>query len=89
LLPICRSRTQSSHGQLDTQKTSTQDQDFGAFAGGIRNFVGKKEEGGSASSMESNYAFAEFTGKRIQLLNDRLKIADPSKPAMKTSDTVH
>jgi uncharacterized protein YecT (DUF1311 family) len=33
----------------------------------------KKEEGGSASPMESNYAFAEFTRKRIQLLNDRLK----------------
>jgi len=28
---------------------------------------------GSASPMESNYAFAEFSGKRIQLLNDRLK----------------
>jgi uncharacterized protein YecT (DUF1311 family) len=35
--------------------------------------AGQKEEGGSASSMESNYAFADFTRKRIQLLSDRLK----------------
>jgi uncharacterized protein YecT (DUF1311 family) len=35
--------------------------------------AGQKEEGGSASSMESNDAFADFTRKRIQLLNDRLK----------------
>jgi len=35
--------------------------------------AGQKEEGGSASSMESNYAFADLTRKRIQLLNDRLK----------------
>jgi uncharacterized protein YecT (DUF1311 family) len=41
--------------------------------------AGKKEEGGSASPMESNYAFAEFTQKRIQLLGDRLKKLRRSK----------
>ena len=35
--------------------------------------AGKREDGGSASPMESNYAFSDFTAKRIQLLNDRLK----------------
>jgi uncharacterized protein YecT (DUF1311 family) len=39
----------------------------------VTNLAGQKEEGGSASSMESNDAFADFTRKRIQLLNDRLK----------------
>ena len=35
--------------------------------------AGKRPDGGSASPTESNYVFSEFTGKRIQLLNDRLK----------------
>jgi uncharacterized protein YecT (DUF1311 family) len=39
----------------------------------VTRLAGKREEGGNASPMESNYAFAEFTGKRIRLLNDRLK----------------
>jgi uncharacterized protein YecT (DUF1311 family) len=39
----------------------------------VARVAGKREDGGSASSMESNYAFSEFTAKRIQLLNDRLK----------------
>jgi uncharacterized protein YecT (DUF1311 family) len=39
----------------------------------VTHLAGKRAVGGSASPMESNYAFAEFTAKRIQLLNDRLK----------------
>ena len=39
----------------------------------VTHLAGQKEEGGSASAMESNDAFAEFTRKRIQQLNDRLK----------------
>ena len=35
--------------------------------------AGKREEGGSASPTEANDAFAEFTAKRIQLLDNRLK----------------
>jgi uncharacterized protein YecT (DUF1311 family) len=39
----------------------------------VTGVAGKRADGGSASPMESNYVFSEFTGKRIQLLNDRLK----------------
>jgi len=39
----------------------------------VTRIAGKRAEGGSARSMEENYAFAEFTEKRIQLLNNRLK----------------
>lgn len=35
--------------------------------------AGQRAEGGSARPMEENDAFAEFTEKRIQLLNNRLK----------------
>ena len=39
----------------------------------VARVAGKREDGGSASPMESNYAFSDFTAKRIQLLNDRRK----------------
>jgi uncharacterized protein YecT (DUF1311 family) len=39
----------------------------------VTRIAGKREEGGSARPMEENDAFIEFTEKRIQLLNNRLK----------------
>jgi uncharacterized protein YecT (DUF1311 family) len=39
----------------------------------VTRIAGKRSEGGSASPMEENNAFAEFTEKRIELLNNRLK----------------
>ena len=39
----------------------------------VTRIAGQKEEGGSASPMEENNAFVEFTEKRIKLLNDVLK----------------
>jgi uncharacterized protein YecT (DUF1311 family) len=39
----------------------------------VTRLAGMRAEGGSARPMEENNAFAEFTEKRIQLLNSRLK----------------
>ena len=39
----------------------------------VTRIAGQRSEGGSARPMEENDAFAEFTEKRIQLLNNRLK----------------
>jgi uncharacterized protein YecT (DUF1311 family) len=44
--------------------------------------AGKSEEGGSASAMEANTAFAAFTTKRIQALEARLKKM-PGQPKAK------
>ena len=39
----------------------------------VTRLAGQRAEGGSARPMEENDAFAEFTEKRIELLNNRLK----------------
>jgi len=39
----------------------------------VTRIAGKRAEGGSARPMEENDAFADFTERRIQVLNNRLK----------------